>query len=185
METVGTTADLFPTSETRDCDQCGGNNVRSRIETQEFYYGPEETATLLSAEVPVWNCSTCDFSYTDGMAEEIRHESICRHLGVLTPNAIRELRRRHGMSQAELAELTGFGEASIKRWETGVVVQNTSADKFLRILHDPYVLNKLKAANLGLPQITEFADTGSRFRTKLSDQKRREAKQFSLTPLAA
>lgn len=185
MESVGATAELFPILKSRDCDQCGSTNVRCSIEPQEFYYGSDDSAVLLSAEVKIWTCSSCDFSYTDGASEDIRHDAICNHLGVLTPSSIRELRRHIEISQAELAELTGFGEASIKRWETGAVIQNRSADKFLRILHDPYVLNKLRAVNIGLPQITEFADTKSRFRTKLSDQKRRAARNFLLAPLAA
>ena len=43
----------------------------------------------------------------------IRHEAVCRHLGVLAPGEIRALRREHGMSRAAFARLTGFGEATL------------------------------------------------------------------------
>ncbi|RKH22160.1 hypothetical protein D7V77_27830 [Corallococcus sp. CA041A] len=40
------------------------------------------------------------------------------------------------MTQSEFAEETGFGEASIKRWELGLNLQNKSADKYLRLLRE-------------------------------------------------
>jgi transcriptional regulator with XRE-family HTH domain len=54
------------------------------------------------------------------------------------------LRHDLGLSQTELARLTGFGEASIKRWESGVLIQNISSDRFLRLLREPAALYKLR-----------------------------------------
>ena len=41
-------------------------------------------------------------------------------------------RNRLGLTQQELATRTGFGIASIKRWETGRNLQNVSSDRALR-----------------------------------------------------
>ncbi|MGH7141355.1 MAG: helix-turn-helix domain-containing protein [Minisyncoccia bacterium] len=63
---------------------------------------------------------------------------------MLTPLDIRALRKRHGLTRKELERLTGFGEASIKRWERGVIIQNESTDTFLRLIDDAEVLDKLR-----------------------------------------
>lgn len=52
----------------------------------------------------------------------------------LSPNEIRSIRTKHKLSRREFAKLTRFGEASIKRWETGASLQNASADRFLRLI---------------------------------------------------
>ena len=97
----------------------------------------------LIADVPVHSCEGCGESYTGKEAEIIRHEAVCRHLGVLTPTEIRGLRKQHGMSRAAFARLTGFGEATLARWEHGEVIQNTSNDSFLRMLLDVGVMKRL------------------------------------------
>ena len=42
-----------------------------------------------------------------------------RHMGILLPAEIRELRERLQMTQAEMGDLLGIGEKSYSRWETG------------------------------------------------------------------
>ena len=39
-------------------------------------------------------------------------------------NRIKELRLENGLSQRELAKLTGIKQANISRWEAGIVVPN-------------------------------------------------------------
>ena len=71
------------------------------------------------------------------------HEAECRRLGVLTPAEIRALRTGYDMSRAEFARVTGFGEATLARWERGEVIQNTSNDSFLRMLMDRDAMKRL------------------------------------------
>lgn len=47
------------------------------------------------------------------------------------------------MSRAEFARVTGFGEATLARWERGEVIQNTSNDSFLRMLMDGDAMKRL------------------------------------------
>lgn len=54
-----------------------------------------------------------------------------KQTGLLTGEEIKQLRHDKGMTQADLAAISGFGVASIKRWETGAI-QTQSADKTLR-----------------------------------------------------
>ena len=75
--------------------------------------------------------------------ERLRHEAVCRHLGVLSPAEISGLRKGFGMSRAAFAELTGLGEASLGRWESGAVIQNRANDRYLRLLSLPGLIGSL------------------------------------------
>ncbi len=55
------------------------------------------------------------------------------------------------MSRAEFARVTGFGEATLARWERGEVIQNTSNDSFLRMLMD-------RDAMKSLSRMTQYED---------------------------
>lgn len=81
-----------------------------------------------------------------GENDEIaHHEAECRQQGVLTPAEIRALRNGYGMSRAAFARVTGFGEATLARWERGEVIQNASNDSLLRMLEDPDVMERLSS----------------------------------------
>lgn len=126
------------------CDLCGAPGLKTELVRDPFIYGAGEDAVELTAEFPVYTCSRCEVSYTGEIAEIAQHEAVCHHLGVLTPAQIRGLRRRYDLSRAALARLTGFGEASLARWERGKVIQNTSSDRYLRLLRDRATMNRLR-----------------------------------------
>lgn len=115
------------------CASCGGEAVLG-YDTQEFNYGPEADGIVLSAEVPVWTCQECGEQTMGEEAEDIMHNAVCAYLGRLNPREVRAIRTTFGMLQEELAELTGYGTASIKRWEAGSQIQSESADKHLRLV---------------------------------------------------
>jgi putative zinc finger/helix-turn-helix YgiT family protein len=135
--------------ETRGCLKCRAQSVREIEKELSFDYGTEHPV-LLTVAVPTWTCEACGFSYTDGRAEQVQHVAVCRHLNVWTPAEIIEFRKRHRLSRTELAQLTGFGVSSIQRWERGAQIQNASADRFLRLLDDQDVLQKLRRLEMTL-----------------------------------
>ena len=116
------------------CAACGGSNLSRRMELDEFEYGAGEGAVPLSANVVVFTCNDCDFEFTGPSAEVARHEAVCRHLGIMTPAEIRELRGRYGLSRQSFASITRLGAASIARWETGSLLQNRAYDSLLYLL---------------------------------------------------
>jgi DNA-binding transcriptional regulator YiaG len=63
-----------------------------------------------------------------------QHAAVCAGLGVLSPEQIVRARKRLGLMQEQLAAASGFGNPSIRRWETGVNVQNVSSDRLLRVV---------------------------------------------------
>jgi transcriptional regulator with XRE-family HTH domain len=52
----------------------------------------------------------------------------------LSPEEIISLRSQLKLSRRALAELSGFGEASLARWESGELIQSESNDNLLRLL---------------------------------------------------
>ncbi len=124
---------------------CGTLGLKTELIRDPFIYGAGSDAVELSAEVPVHTCSHCSVSYTGEAAEIARHEAICRHLDVLTPDEIRALRVSHNMSRAAFARYTGFGEATLARWERREVIQNISSDRYLRLLQDPAIFRRLSS----------------------------------------
>ena len=116
------------------CMECGGFNLVERIRNQEFTYGKPGQHVLLTASMPVFSCEDCGFEYFDERGEAARHDAICRHLGVHTPEEMRCGREESGLSRTELSDLSGAGIASIQRWESGAVVPNQSSDRLLYLL---------------------------------------------------
>lgn len=115
------------------CPDCPNAAVRTETIPHRFLYGAGLGATELNCALPVRICSNCGAEFIDEEGEEIRHEAVCRHLGVLTPQEIRSLREGYG-SQAAFAALTGIGEASLSRWETGASIQSKAFDNYIRLL---------------------------------------------------
>lgn len=156
-------------SAKEECAICGEYEARHSVQTQQFVYRDGAQEILLTAEVPVVTCEGCGEVYLDLDAEEAQHAAVCRYLGRLTPTEIRDLRARHGFSQAKLAEVTGIGIASIKRWEAGTVIQNASLDARLRQVDE--------AENFKAP-----VKVVGRFRTQITGEMYEAARSFRLRP---
>jgi putative zinc finger/helix-turn-helix YgiT family protein len=126
------------------CPSCDNQAITTRLDQLGFDYGPESNKVKLVASVPVYECEGCGFSFTDARAEELIHEAICKHLGVLTPREIRGVRENLEMSRADFATLTHFGEASLARWESGALIQNKANDQLLYLLTFDDNVSRLK-----------------------------------------
>ena len=74
------------------------------------------------------------FQFTAYVAEQLRHEAVCHHLGLMTPNEVKNLRQKYTYSQSEFSRVTRIGEASLSRWETGQLTQNAAYDQLLYLL---------------------------------------------------
>lgn len=120
-----------PNRTTAICPSCEGPATTS-IEDDTVEFGDLEIAITM----PVRACSDCDIQFLDYVGERIETEAIYRSHGLLTPWQIRDIRRRRGLSRAAFAEITGLGEATIKRWERGAIAQNRANDRYVRLLAD-------------------------------------------------
>jgi putative zinc finger/helix-turn-helix YgiT family protein len=163
------------------CDCCGAHALHSELKTEYFNYKSEGGEIVqLSAEVPVWSCDKCGDSFTDGRAEDIRHEVVCRHLNRLTPSELRDLRENFQCSQAEWSKVTGLGIASIKRWESGSLIQGIAIDRYLRLLRNRNTFRELKSI-LRASEIDEVSSVVV-FRTEISAAASVRASLFELRP---
>jgi putative zinc finger/helix-turn-helix YgiT family protein len=120
--------------------------VAQRIR-DEFEYGPDdERITIVAEAVPVLACPLCGEILYGPDAAAVRHQAICRALGLLCPTEIKTLRERLGPDQEAFARLTGIGVATLSRWERGRLLQTRALDRYLRLLD-------------ALPQAARFLET--------------------------
>jgi HTH-type transcriptional regulator / antitoxin MqsA len=56
--------------------------------------------------------------------------------GLLPPDEIIAIRRRYGLTQAQMERLIGAGAKTVVRWERGTVPQSRTADTLLRVLRE-------------------------------------------------
>ena len=140
--------DTMDTDGTMDsdliCPQCGAESVTTFRHHDTFNYGSGDAAVTLHVDLPVRRCAACDFEFLDHEGERLRHEAVCRHLGVLTPTEVQAIRKRHGMTRAAFAQITGLGAATLNRWENGAVVQNLANDRYLRLIAVPECMAALQ-----------------------------------------
>ena len=85
-----------------------------------------------------FRCTACEESYyAPGQmdatlrraSDAIRHEE-----GLLSPEEIRAIRKRLGLTQHAFEKLLGVGPKTVVRWEKGTVFQNRSTDSLLRVI---------------------------------------------------
>jgi putative zinc finger/helix-turn-helix YgiT family protein len=158
------------------CDFCGADSLVTSYQNEHFLYGSSEDIASLTARVPVRSCLECGQSFTDEEAEAYRHEAVCTHLGRLTPSNIRAIRESNGLTQEQFAEISGFGVASIKRWECANQIQNLSADRYLRLLRIPQNFQFVRMIG------SNHEHREASFRTTLSDRSIQDSKLFRLRP---
>ena len=125
------------------CPYCGSEQIKTVMESIVFKYGLGEDQVELRVDAPVRCCRRCKERYLDGEAQLLKHSAVCRHLGVLSPADIRGIRERYGLSRASFAQLSGLGEASLSRWESGSKIQTLAYDRYLRLLQRPDVFQLL------------------------------------------
>lgn len=128
----------------RVCPNCESANVLTAVEDETFQYGQEPNAAAISVSIPVYRCQDCEFAFTGHEAELIRHNAVCKHLGILNPDEVRAVREGFDMSQANFSAATGIGTASLARWESGSLLQNKSVDTLLFLLTFPENMARLK-----------------------------------------
>ncbi len=147
-----------------------------------FTYGLGAAAVELTVDLPIHVCPSCGFECLDDEAETLKHEAVCTHLGVLSPNEIRGIRGMHGMSRAAFSKVTGLGEATLNRWENRILIQSAANDRYLRLLAAPDNLHRLKRLEAGPTASLPPSETDAgRFRViDVSEKHRRQQTGFRL-----
>jgi HTH-type transcriptional regulator/antitoxin MqsA len=132
---------MIPENDT--CPLCGGPATLV-----------DELHSLRMGDRPVtfmdqfYRCGRCGEEYFNGemMDDSLRRATavIRAEDGLLAPDEIVELRKKYGLTQAQLERLIGAGAKTVVRWERGTIAQNKTADTLLRVLRDhPEVVKQL------------------------------------------
>lgn len=118
------------------CVECG----QGRMKMKRTMVPHEIRGIRFEVEDRVNVCDHCGFiTIPFRRADEhgrLVDETYRQLAGILTVEEIKEARKRLRMSQREFAEYLGVGEASVKRWETGVLPDKSSSD-LIRLKTDP------------------------------------------------
>jgi HTH-type transcriptional regulator/antitoxin MqsA len=141
------------------CPDCGHEQLERRRTTHRWVEGVDEKREYL-AEIDVVACPSCGCEVIDEYARRQKHEVWCRANRLLAPSEIRGLRKRLGLSTEQFADLIGAGPASISRWERGVIVQNGTNDRLMRLLaSDENVRALAVLSGVSVPRVTGGATT--------------------------
>lgn len=105
---------------------------------------------MISVQVDLHRCLECGNEIEDPENPQDELDLAYRQYrdrhGLLQPEQIKELRKRYGFTQNELAKLLGFSPASINRYESGKL-QEKAQDNTLMLLNDPLKVLELLMAN--------------------------------------
>lgn len=85
-----------------------------------------------------YRCDSCgEGFYAPGMADESLRRAtakVRKEDGLLSPEEVRTLRHRLGLTQPEFERLLGVGKNTCARWEAGTVPQSAATDSLLRLI---------------------------------------------------
>ncbi|HEV7588213.1 MAG TPA: type II toxin-antitoxin system MqsA family antitoxin [Longimicrobium sp.] len=143
------------------CPVCGGEAHLTR---------EVRPITILARSVAVedefYRCTRCrEEVYRPGMMDAVMRRATAKireEDGLLTPDEVRAVRRKFGLTQPEFERLLGVGANTVVRWERGTVPQGSAADSLLRLL-DEFTENARFLAGL---HGVELPANGRRARTK-------------------
>ena len=77
--------------QSRRCPICDGP-AESLWCLHKFTYGVGDDAVELRTDLPYGRCAACDLEFLDSDGERCKHEAVCKHLGVLSPWEIKDIR---------------------------------------------------------------------------------------------
>jgi len=125
------------------CPQCKAQKepiVEHRNEVITVKGKPVEVQTSVAV------CAECgeDLFVADLEEHNLKRafDAYRRQHDLLTAREIRELRESYGLSQKALAQLLGWGEVTVSRYENGAI-QTRGHDHFLRLLRNPENIRRL------------------------------------------
>lgn len=117
------------------CPMCGKNSLTEKH--GEYRFEPPEAIPGGAIVVPdtMWyECGACHEQIVSPALEQAIERERCRRLGLLTPEEIKAVRERTGLSAVDMATLLGVGEKTYTRWENGRSLQNKSNDTLIRLV---------------------------------------------------
>ena len=148
------------------------------LETKSVEYKVKGEA--ISVELPLTICAECG---TEEIEESFgKDPTVCAYEiyrernNLLSPQQIKDLREKYGLSQKSFALLIGMSESTVNRYESGSV-QDAAQDSAMRAFEDPkFALGALKrrGASLSERQRTKVEEAISRLSEIEGEDKKSE-----------
>ena len=119
-----------------------------RLGVEKEVYGVRGEPIEIEAEV--CTCRKCGSKIFDEERDSRNLEKAYSRYrekhGLLSPQEIRELREKYGLSQRALSRLLGWGEITLHRYESGAI-QDGAHDALLRLIADPGNMQRIFESN--------------------------------------
>ena len=128
-----------------NCPACGSHMHRNAKPMTIVY--EKHDATI---EMPGWYCDNCDESVHSDKDMQVSDRALtvlkASANNLLTPNAVKRIRKRLKLSQREAGRLIGGGPNAFQKYEAGDVLVSHAVNSALLLLdHDPSGLEILRA----------------------------------------
>jgi len=125
------------------CDYCGKEVDVLLYQAKDTYKVKGEDITI---DVTICKCSCCgeDIWVSDVDNNNLRtaYNEYRKKHQLLTPDQIKGIREKYGLSQVSFAKLLGFGEKTIARYENGSI-QDEAHNNLMMLVDEPQNLKKL------------------------------------------
>lgn len=126
------------------CDECG-DFVPFSIETRQNRSLKVKGVEVTSTEF-VGHCAKCHKEIWIDEVENINcnnfYNEYKKKVGLLTAEEIKNIRKKRGMSQRDLARFLSIGEKDITRYENGAI-QTRAVDLMIRMVDDDEAFFKM------------------------------------------
>jgi len=129
------------------CPNCEEyTEITVRVEKEVYNVRGEPT----EIEAEVTTCQKCGSKIFDEERDsrnlEKAYSQYREKHNLLSPDKIRTIRERYGLSQRALSRLLGWGDITVHRYENGAI-QDNAHDNTLHLIEDPQDMQKLLKAN--------------------------------------
>jgi putative zinc finger/helix-turn-helix YgiT family protein len=126
------------------CVMCGSTAIQIKERKQARY-----RAETVEVDREFSRCESCkeEFVTPAQMRSNVRavKNEIRKKYGLLSPEKITAIRKKLGLTQAELEGVLDTGPKVVVRWESGKVIQSGGHDNMLRLLdREPSILKELQ-----------------------------------------
>ena len=117
------------------CPFCGSDALTETTGVFEMPVPENIPGGPIRIENATWEaCGTCgEVMVPDPLGQAIAKVRY-RRLGLLSPEEIRQIRQRTGLTAVEMAQILGAGDKSYTRWENGRSLQSKATDTLLRLV---------------------------------------------------
>lgn len=123
------------------CPICGQQTLDDKTGTFVMAVPPNVSGGDIRIANATWQaCSSCGEELISDELSKAIERTRYQRLGLLSPEQIKQVRARTGLSAVEMAQVLGAGDKSYTRWENGKSVQNKATDTLIRLIDQHHEL---------------------------------------------